>query len=254
MSRKRILLVVEGKKQEVSLFRVLFACYRLDLEYEIFPYGTNIYELYERMFADGAQDDLTLLGVLKERAPAEDRWLFDQNYSDMLLVFDYEPQDNRFSPERLAEMQRYFNESTDNGKLYVNYPMVEACKHFRKMPDGDFLNRAVALEDVSRYKAIVADESKYQNFERELKRPDVDAIIVLTALKALQICGESLEGNNAAFYNDVDHEAVLRAQNKRLKSEGKILVLGMCLLFILEYSANMVDVAQFTSEKGQALI
>ena len=69
MSRKRILLVVEGKKHEVSLFRALFACYRLDLEYEIFPYGTNIYELYERMFADGAQDDLTLLGVLKERAP-----------------------------------------------------------------------------------------------------------------------------------------------------------------------------------------
>lgn len=122
MSRKRILLVVEGKKQKVSLFRALFACYRLDLEYEIFPYGTNIYELYERMFADGAQDDLTLLGVLKERAPAEDRWLFDQNYY------------------------------------------------------------------------------------------------------------------------------------KRLKSEGKIWVLGMCLLFILEYSANMVDVAQFTSEKGQALI
>lgn len=122
MSRKRILLVVEGKKQEVSLFRALFACYRLDLEYEIFPYGTNIYELYERMFADGAQDDLTLLGVLKERAPAEDRWLFDQNYY------------------------------------------------------------------------------------------------------------------------------------KRLKSEGKIWVLGMCLLFILGYSANMVDVAQFTSEKGQALI
>lgn len=122
MSRKRILLIVEGKKQEVSLFRALFACYRLDLEYEIFPYGTNIYELYERMFADGAQDDLTLLGVLKERAPAEDRWLFDQNYY------------------------------------------------------------------------------------------------------------------------------------KRLKSEGKILVLGMCLLFILDYSANMVDVAQFTSEKGQALI
>lgn len=122
MSRKRILLVVEGKKQEVSLFRALFACYRLDLEYEIFPYGTNIYELHERMFTDGAQDDLTLLGVLKERAPAEDRWLFDQNYY------------------------------------------------------------------------------------------------------------------------------------KRLKSEGKIWVLGMCLLFILEYSANMVDVAQFTSEKGQALI
>ena len=96
MSRKRILLVVEGKKQEVSLFRALFACYRLDLEYEIFPYGTNIYELYERMFADGAQDDLTLLGVLKERAPAEDRWLFDQNYSDVLLFLIMNPRTTGF--------------------------------------------------------------------------------------------------------------------------------------------------------------
>ena len=124
MSRKQVLLIVEGIKQEIKLFQALFECYGLDIGYEIVSYNTNIYELYERMFSDGFQDDLSLLGVLKERASEEDKWLFDQDYSDVLLVFDYEPQDNRFSPARLEEMQLYFNESTDNGKLYVNYPMV----------------------------------------------------------------------------------------------------------------------------------
>ena len=103
MSRKQVLLIVEGIKQEIKLFQALFRCYGLDIGYEIVSYNTNIYELYERMFSDGFQDDLSLLGVLKERASEEDKWLFDQDYSDVLLVFDYELQDNRFSPARLEE-------------------------------------------------------------------------------------------------------------------------------------------------------
>ena len=63
MSRKSILLIVEGAKQEKALFRALLASYQLDLEYEIYSYGTNIYELYEKMFSDGMQDELSLLGA-----------------------------------------------------------------------------------------------------------------------------------------------------------------------------------------------
>lgn len=50
MSRKQVLLIVEGVKQEINLFHALFECYGLDIGYEIVPYNTNIYELYERMF------------------------------------------------------------------------------------------------------------------------------------------------------------------------------------------------------------
>ena len=86
MSRKKILLVVEGAKQEVKLFNALFACYEPDLDYEIVSYGTNIYELYERMFSEGIQDELFLLGVLKERALAKDRDLFDQTENSTLTI------------------------------------------------------------------------------------------------------------------------------------------------------------------------
>lgn len=50
MSRKQVLLIVEGEKQEIKLFHALFECYGLDIGYEIVSYNTNIYELYERMF------------------------------------------------------------------------------------------------------------------------------------------------------------------------------------------------------------
>ena len=241
MSRKKILLVVEGAKQEVKLFNALFACYEPDLDYEIVSYGTNIYELYERMFSEGIQDELFLLGVLKERALAKDRDLFDQDYSDVLLVFDFDPQDDRFSSDRLSEMQAYFNESTENGKLYVNYPMVEACKHFLEIPDLEFLNRTVAFDDLRRYKSIVGNASRYQSFERDFKRPAVDSMIVLTAIKALMLSGCDGEGNYALSYGGLNHDAVLGSQIVALNARGEIWVLGMCLLFVLDYSTSLID-------------
>ena len=232
----------------MKLFHALFACYDLDFGYEIVPYNTNIYELYERMFSDGFQDDLSLLGVLKERASEEDKWLFDQDYSDILLVFDYEPQDNRFSPGRLEEMQRYFNESTDNGKLYVNYPMVEACKHFLKMPDVEYLNRSVSLEEVLKYKSIVGNASRYQSFDRHFIRPDVDEMIVLTAIKALWLSGYDVKAGYESGYRDLDHEAIVRAQNDALRLDNEVWVLGTCLLFILDYSTGFIDFAGIESK------
>lgn len=49
-------------------------------------------------------------------ANATRRELLDANFSDILLVFDFEGEaENRFSFDRLAEMLDYFSESTDEG-------------------------------------------------------------------------------------------------------------------------------------------
>ena len=54
MNRKKpkILVLVEGEKTDVRLMRELFNIYELDAQYEIVPYGTNIYTLYNAMFAN----------------------------------------------------------------------------------------------------------------------------------------------------------------------------------------------------------
>lgn len=245
MAKRKMLLIVEGEKQEVALFRAMFASYELDYDYEIFPYRTNIYELYERMFADAEEDDLSLLGVLKERARADEAWLFDQDYSDILLVFDYEPQDNRFSPERLKRMQAYFDESTDNGKLYVNYPMVEACKHFDQLPDYGYLSRTVSLEEVCGYKQIVGLGSRFQNFNRDFDKEAFDQAILTVASKAMRAVGLDCCGELDRDYGQLSFLAILDAQNRMLEERREIYVLGLALLFVLDYSPSLVDASNW---------
>lgn len=251
-SKRSILVIVEGDKQEPQLVASLIRQYGLDSEYRVYSYGTNIYELYERMFDDDTHDGpetLSLLGVLKEReADDEKRALLDRDYSDVLLIFDFDCHDNRFSADRLKRLLDYFSESTDEGKLYINYPMVEACKHFKGIPDDEYLSRSVQVDHVSSYKADTNVEWKYQNFDRDFDREIFDGIICMTLEKALWMCGAdalwpSLEEAVGAF-NPRD---VLNAQFETMDKHGFIYVLGTCVLFIADYSPRLIDQGSWPS-------
>lgn len=243
MSRK-ILLVVEGTRAEPRLVERLLQVYGLDVRYEVVSYDTNIHVLYNDMFSEGEDADmLSLTEVLKEReADPEKRAILEEDYSDTLLVFDYEPQDSCFDPEHLLEMQAHFNESTDEGKLFINYPMVEACRHFRCLPDPDFLERAVGADDeVCRYKELVGGETCRQNVKK-LSREDLDAIISMTMRKALHICGEEYDSKNPRLmYDRLSLIGVLHKQNEQLAEKRSVWVLGTCLLFICDYAIGLVD-------------
>ena len=82
---------------------------------------------------------MDLLQLLKSREPnLSKKALFDDSYSDILLIFDLDPHDSGFTPEKIIGMANYFVESSDMGKLYINYPMVEAFYHMASIPDPDF--------------------------------------------------------------------------------------------------------------------
>lgn len=235
-------MVVEGAKQEPRLVRALIEAYGLGEEYEVYSYGTNIHELYERMFKDDDSDSLSLMGVLKERATLGDKHLFDVDYSDVLLVFDYDPHDNRFDPDGLVKMLDYFNDSTDEGRLYINYPMVEACKDFRSSRDLTFMDRKVDIEEIPNYKSVVGNLSRYQSYERDFTLPDLNYLVALTAAKACRVANPSANVlMTAEAFGTLDHGEVLCEQNKLLENRGEVWVLGTCLLFPAEYSQKLVS-------------
>ena len=94
MGKKKILLCVEGEKTEEKLLQYLFEIYGLDLDFTIVPYRTNIHQLYRQMFEDPDPASLDLLQVLKERErDPEKHALLSERYTDIFLVFDFEPQD-----------------------------------------------------------------------------------------------------------------------------------------------------------------
>ena len=43
---------------------------------------------------------------------------------------------------------RYFVESTDMGKLYLNYPMIEAFYHMSNIPDPEYNGRVATLAEL----------------------------------------------------------------------------------------------------------
>jgi len=101
------------------------------------------------MFEDNDPSDMDLLQLLKSREPDPvKRALFDEFYSDILLIFDLDPHDPGFAPEKISRMAKYFVESSDMGKLYINYPMVEAFYHMASIPDPNFDSYYATLDEL----------------------------------------------------------------------------------------------------------
>ena len=65
----------------------------------------------------------------------------DTLFSQVFLFFDYDFQ-NKMGTQKvnniLYEMLDFFNDETENGKLYINYPMIESLKYTKEMPDAEY--------------------------------------------------------------------------------------------------------------------
>ena len=83
-----------------------------------------------------------------------------------MLIFDLDPQDGGFSPDKILEMQNYFVESSDMGKLYLNYPMVEAFYHLKDIPDDEYYDRQATMEELIHhtYKSRVNSENRNHDY------------------------------------------------------------------------------------------
>ena len=171
-SRKRCLLIVEGHHEKNELFRLVFECFpELDIDMDsVWIYGTNIYMLYEDIVKEygcswaeeGMDIDLPFV-ISKKESP--DTVCYKNNFTDIILVFDYERHDPKFSEDKISEMQTCFSDSTDMGKLYLNYPMIESYLHLSALPDEEYIDRSVpvSLQPGEKYKRRVHKESAIEN-------------------------------------------------------------------------------------------
>lgn len=166
--RSRSLLIVEGKHEKDELFWLIFKCFpelQIDIN-DVWIYGTNIYKLYEDIVKEYGNDwgrdevDIDLPFVISKKEHPE-KIYYRNDFVNIILVFDYERHDPEFSEEKISEMQSCFDDSTDMGKLYLNYPMIESYLHLKSIPDETYMNRKipVSLQPGDKYKGLVKSES-----------------------------------------------------------------------------------------------
>lgn len=225
--RNRSLFVVEGNFEKNFLFRLISKLYpELSIDFNnVWIYETNIYNLYETIKdyygTDNWEDeDVDLPFVLSEKKGIPKCRKAD--FTSIILIFDYERQDTYFSAEKILKMQNYFNDSTDAGKLYINYPMVESMWDFNQpFEDSDYEHKSFKsnfqrgneyknkVKDTTLSKAINLPEKFYDLIKSRFNLNDddhlkncINDILSITNTDNLQI---EIENILQSYF---DHESI----------------------------------------------
>ncbi|MGN8835557.1 hypothetical protein ACTNCI_00945 [Mitsuokella jalaludinii] len=241
LMRKKILAIVEGEKKEPEILRRVLDISGLK-QREIVPYKANIYDLYDRLYSEYGDtiDDVDIQEFLKEIHPdPESQDILDGNYTDILLIFDFDPQDNRYSAGKLIRLLEIFNESTQMGRLYINYPMVESFYHFRSLEDDSFLKEMFNLAEISPgsiYKERVNRLTCIHQL-RDVTKKELAYMIRLILKKVNRICEREC---TAAELADTLQD-VADCQIQRLSAQQSMYVLNTCILYVYEYNPRMLD-------------
>lgn len=260
----RILLIVKGKKREPELFEHVFSVLGLNDEPDIFPVGTTIHAFFEYLtseYDDGLDNpdlESALIDFLASRCPRSQEHINELatlqagHYTDVALIFDFDPQDNRFDPLLLKKLQSVYNESTELGQLYINYPMLESYCDFRYLGDYSFLDETVELGDVkgSAYKELVASKNQSMVNIKQLNGKTVAAILAMHISK-IQYLIEGVNKRAIVFESckhvgslcnqaySCDLEKVLNYECGLLNEMGEVATINTCLLFFTAWEKHL---------------
>ena len=249
-----ILFVFEGAEREPRVFRTLERLFFGQGERIVCSFGNNIYELYRQLQEFDGDGDI--VSILRENRADLPDGVKTSDFSEIYLFFDYDFQNENLTlaemNQRLREMLEMFDDETDNGKLYVSYPMVESLCYTKELPDKHFNEYTVSRRDCMErsFKDMAKEFSFYGGLDF-LELPDADhhrirkqeylrlkdnwvLLVQQHTAKACYIC----TGQNAV---PEDKEAVAQLWvfegqcGKYLCDGEKIAVLNGFPLFLFEY-------------------
>lgn len=145
---KQVLVISEGPT-EAKLLQRLFGKFDLP-RVEVVSLNANLKKLYLEYESYNCEySDLDITAVLrssnqvgqgdKEKLKGKSA----NDFSDIFLAFDFDPHTADFDPVCVRRLMSHFCDSSDAGKLYINYPMVESFYHVPLKILDDFDNTDV---------------------------------------------------------------------------------------------------------------
>lgn len=241
MIKRKLLFITEGEVDEPKFIDKVFSkCYP-NIEYDYYAYSTSIHTLSSMLFNENGEIDeyLDIKNVLKENEENEyKREKLSNKYSDIILVFDFDPHSDNPQFKKIKKMMSFFNDSTDNGKLYINYPMMQSYKHIKNYFDSDFKNRKVEVSKCSEYKQLVDKESVLKDLKK-YTYPVIMKIIGFNLKKANYLLNSKYEIPSCDEFNKIDLNKIYNIQCK-MKDENKVSVLNTFVFNIVEYNPKII--------------
>lgn len=233
-----ILFVFEGAKTEETVINSLNPHFISKDEGVIIyaSYQTDIYKLYEEVKDDEFLDIFEIIKEKNETLKDFERHVFSQIY----LFFDYDGHAHHANDEKIKHLLEFFNEESDNGKMFISYPMVEAIKNINSQ--NDFNMETFKISELTNFKKHVNDNSdkKYIHFNLYSKDQWVD-VIKTHCNKANYL----LNGENNFPREIIEQKTIFNMQKTKHIIHGNISIISGFPLMLLDY---------FGSEKLQELL
>ena len=251
MANNRVLFIVEGANDEVSFVKRLLEKYGGMQEYEVYPYKCTIHTLAQILYneyPDFEENEIDIQLVLRSKERDKNqRELLSQKYRDIFLIFDFEPHHNLPHFDTVRRMLLYFNDSSDHGKLFINYPMMQSYKHFPSLPDDSFAQRRVTIQDCLHYKQLVGEYSSYTDINQYNHTTFVSLMVhhirkanyILTGQYLLPTADEYMK------WNFVD---IFDIQCSLMNSGDPIFVINTCIMIPVDFAPNRFF--ELVSHKG----
>ncbi len=236
MNKRRILFICEGDCDEPDFIKTMLKKSFPQIEYEIYSYQTTIHILAAKLkdsypdFDNGDYDIALILRDLEEN-PEEKRKL-SNIYSDIIISFDAEMQHTDPDFKIINRMLAYFTDSTDMGKLYLNYPMMQSYKHVLSINDEKYIIRTASP---SGYKELVDKESCIKDL-RKYTYETFARIAVMNLQKAWNLLSNKNNLPTAEDYIKIDWNDILDIETYFYNQTNEVYVLNTICLFIVDYS------------------
>jgi hypothetical protein len=240
--KKHIAIVYEGEKTEKALIERLQMLFFADIMETVvisFPASGNIYMLWNKLRE--YEFDVDIIDVIREMNK-ETKELLEgysaRDFSEVYLFFDYDAHNDNLpqiykNRDTVRELLETFDNETENGKLYISYPMIESLREIHS-ENEDYKSFYVSLDE--RYKNYVSEELEFQNFKHITKeqwevacRASVKRAYLITHYR------EAIPEYDY-FLKEMTQAKIYEAQLEHFVNLNKVVgVLNSVPLFLLEY-------------------
>ena len=238
-----ILFIFEGASYEPPLYEGIKSLFfPRSKDHIICSFCSSIYTFYKRLKDDfdGFADvvDVLKTELLKTNPKSE---LFNYKSSDfesIYLFFDYDfyRGDLHLKNAQVRELLDYFNEETENGRLFISYPMIESIQYTKELPDNDFhqytVDREKSIGDILKKDARQFCHYKGYSFLKHAE--NWRHIIKQHVIKANKLTTGSLSW--PVSKDDVEQKPVFEAQlSKHVVPHANVAILNAFPLFLFYY-------------------
>ena len=232
--------IVEGEVREPQIIDNISRVFFTHGNFKVItlPAGENIYMLWKRLKADDFDTDI--IEVLRESNTQTGEQLMGlsrDDFSEVYLFFDYDAHqtnlEKAYDGDVIYQMLESFDNETENGKLYISYPMAEALRDYEPGVCGNKETCFAAIEELGEYKKI----SSIRSFNLHFRNYDFDTwkeVIDVFAMRVSCLFGLTDTMEYEQYTDEVSPYEIQIMEEKETEKK-RVFVLSAFPEFLIDY-------------------